>query len=168
MYLSFWRIGWFVKACSAWQETSNLITSKHSSFSGDSLLTWPDVDLRSQHQSDIFVGIMQSTRDDRGGDGYRGGGFARIHHGHHQVCSLTAFLKPGRAVGANGTWVTRTTETSPFLTNAQSRYASVVPGVVPGPLQLAIDTWRCACISVITEARYVSRLRALEGCCCVS
>ena len=60
-----------------------------------------------------------------------------------------------------------------FLSNAQSRFASVVVDGVLGPPRLALHTCRCPCISVVPEATHeasrgpekgaVSAQKALRG-----
>ena len=55
---------------------------------------------------------------------------------------------------------------SAFLTNAQSRFASVVVEGVLGPPRLARLTWRCPCISVVPEAtKRVEGPRRRRGSC---
>ena len=97
-----------------------------------------------------------------------------------QRCQRSRSLSPGlitfkhsvnqgslrrRGGGVKGGPIFRTTNVRTFSTNEQSRFASVVCGSDLGPPRLTWHTWRrYPCIfSVVPEAKYTSRLRALKG-----
>ena len=66
--------------------------------------------------------------------------------------------------GPTGLPIIRKTKTSTFLTNIQSRFASVVLDCVLAPQCLAPHTWR----PVVPEAIYKTPLRALQWGCNIS
>ena len=74
---------------------------------------------------------------------------------HHQVWPCLLFHAGGPIFGA--------TKPSAFLTNAQSRFASVALYGVLEPWRLARHTWQCPCISVVPKQHTRWGWRALEG-----
>ena len=77
--------------------------------------------------------------------------------------NFSAISSRGRARGAQALQIVGRTKTGAFLTNAQSRFASVVLDGVLGPPHLAWHIWRCPCFCVVPEATHKASRGPLKG-----